>query len=41
MKWCEDKASKIREEIYCEGKVAMLVKGCGADLFKDYPANFA
>ena len=39
VQWHKDRASLIREDFYHEGKVATLIKGGGAPLLTDYPAN--
>ena len=39
VQWHEDRASLIREDFYHEGKVATLIKGGGAPLLTDFPAN--
>ena len=39
VQWHEDRASLIREDFYHEGTVATLIKGGGAPLLTDYPAN--
>ena len=39
VQWHEDRASLIREDFYHEGEVATLIKGGGAPLLTDYPAN--
>ena len=39
VEWHEDRASLIREDFYHEGKAATLIKGGGAPLLTDYPAN--
>ena len=41
VQWHKSRASLIREDFYHEGEVATLIKGGGAPLLQDYPANLA